>query len=158
MLERIKVNNMDTIKVTPVIEGETYPRTMSIEGSIVHVKQTTDLKDGVHYIEHAVETKNMTDDEKLKHCVHDVIIKAIRARLLKKLTSKEVEKLGYVIDPTDYPATGGAGITTKERNIRFMVDTMGLSRDVAEHYADNPNELKEAAQWLHENPTKEKIK
>jgi len=143
---------METIdKVTNMVKDTTYNRTFAYdaENDIVWLTQGTQLGSGdnarnVHF-RYGIDMQNLSDDEIKINAAKNIHITVMRPRVFKKTDEKGIAKLPLVLDPCDYPATGGAGITTKERNIRFMVDTMGLDRVTAEHYADNPDELKAIA-------------
>ena len=134
------MENPTNMKATRCVPDTKYARTMKIIGDVVHMKHVTDLKDGDHYMEHAITLANLDRDTEVKYIVSSIIIQ-MRQRFLRALTGSEVDKLGYVLDPTDYPATGGAGITARERSVRDHMTRLGIDREEAEYYLDHEDEF-----------------
>ena len=143
---------MDTIGKVDVMDSkESYARTFAYDAKddIVWMTQGTQLGKGdeafsVHF-RYGMKMGNLTEDELKINAAKNLHITVMRTRVFKKAQGPAaIEAMPMILDPCDYPATGGAGITTKERNIRFMVDTMGLTRELAEHFAENPDKLKAA--------------
>ena len=143
---------MDKINdVTRMEPDKAYGRTFSYddENDTVWLTQGTQLGTGdnaqSYHFRYGMDMKNIELDELKVEAAKNIHITRMRPRCFKKcLDAKAISELPLVLDPIDYPATGGAGITTKERNTRYMVDTMGMDREQAEYYAENPDELKKA--------------
>ena len=124
-------------KVTKTVVGTTYPRTMRIEDGVVYMKQTTELKDGVHYFEYGLNMENVDGDDVIFHAAKDINIVIMRPRLFKKLTSAEVIELDKILDPTDYPASDRTGVDKREREIRTLI-SLKIPREIAEKMIDDP--------------------
>ncbi len=139
---------METIdKVTNMVKDTTYNRTFAYdaENDIVWLTQGTQLGKGddarnVHF-RYGMDMKDIELDELKVEGAKNIHITRMRTRCFKKLDEKAIAKLPLVLNPMDYPATGGAGITTRERKVRDLVDQLGVTREQAEYYLDNESEF-----------------
>lgn len=122
------------IKVEP---GKSYPRTMRTEDNVVYMKQTTELQNGTHYFEYGLNLENVDGDVVIKHAAKDINIVIMRPRLFKKLTSIEVAKLDYVLDPEDYPPSDRVGVPKRDKEIMLLIK-MKIPRKIAEAMVDDP--------------------
>jgi len=127
---------MDAIQVTKCIKGTTYHKTMRLEGTLVHMKHVTEMKDGNHYVEHAIETKDIDGDEIIKGWAASEIIK-LRTRFIRTMTGEELAKLDYIINPIDYPASDRVGVPKRDKEIALLVK-MKIPREIAEQMVDDP--------------------
>lgn len=142
--------------LTGEVDGKkaAYPRTASIKDNVVTIKHVTKLADGNHYMTTKVDLSGEDGDDIMVNAAYNYLIQVIRTRALKPHKSTDIDET-KVYRPCDYPATGGAGIDARERNIRFMMDEekgMGMSREDAEFFADNKATLK--AEWDKRNKKK----
>lgn len=135
---------METIeKVTPVVKGETYPRTFSVDENIVWMSQVTELKDGACYFRYGLNLENVDGDDVMKHAAKDINIVIMRPRCFKKLTSNQVAELPLILDPADYPASERVGMSEDERLVKSL-EKIGLSHEDATFYVENKDQLKAA--------------
>ena len=125
------------IKVTKCVEGTTYHKTMRLEGTLVHMKHVTELKDGNHYLEHAIETKDIEGDEVIKGWAASEIIK-LRTRFIRAMTGAEFSRMDYVINPVDYPPSDRVGVPKRDKEIALLVK-MKIPREIAEKMVDDPD-------------------
>ena len=128
------------------------PRTARIDRSgdytIVWLKQTTQVKDGVFYFEAGVAFKDLDRDTLDLHAAQELLIKN-RAWALKAYTSKELSEHAKINDgkliifPCDKPEVSGIGINNRERDIRSWTDK-GMEREKAEDVVDHPENYEDA--------------
>ena len=123
------------------IEGNTYARTVLVQDDIVLIKHVTLLKDGKHYMTTRIDLSNESDDDIKVNAAYNMLIQVIRPRALKPHKSTEIDEMKD-FRPCDYPGNGG-GLTTEERNVRFLKE-IGLDDERVKKIMAKPEGLAEA--------------
>jgi hypothetical protein len=90
------------MKGQKVIEGETYPRSVTAEGKVVSVIHVTTCKDGKAYVETKFDFSTM-DENDILECAAKHLVIACRSTEFRTITvDKAIETSGQTLDPADY--------------------------------------------------------
>lgn len=138
------------------IDGETYPRTMSVDVAkqIVTVKHVSKIKDGKFYIKTILDLSGEEEVDLLKHAAMNYLIQTIRPRYLKGRKSVDINE-ELVHSPSDYPAQRGGGVDKREGAIRVL-EGLGLDRKIAEDVVDGKVDSKAVKNALENVASKKK--
>ena len=118
------------------------PRTVTVEDDIVTIKHVTQLKDGKFYMTTRVDLGSESSEDIMVNAAYNMLIQDLRPRALKTHKSTEIDE-SKALRPIDYPGNGGGGLTTEERNVRFLKE-IGLDDDRVRKVMSKPEGLAEA--------------
>ena len=122
-------------------KGMECPRTVTVDDDIVIIKHVTQLKDGKFYMTTRVDLSDETDRDIKINAAYNMLIQDLRPRALKPYKSTEIDETKDY-KPCDYPGNGG-GLTTEERNVRFLKE-IGLDDERVKKVMAKPEGLAEA--------------
>lgn len=122
-------------------KGMKCPRTVTVAGDMVTIKHVTQLKDGKFYMKTRVDLSMEKQDDIKINAAYNYLIQDLRPRALKSHKSTDIDE-NKAYRPIDYPANGG-GLTTEERNVKFLKD-IGLDDERVKKIMARPEGLAEA--------------
>jgi len=119
-----------------------FPKSATVDGDVVTIKHVTQVKDGKHYMATRIDLSSETPDSIKTNAAYNYLIQVIRPRVLKVRNSKAINE-NLNLKPCDYPGNGGGGLTTEQRNVKFLKE-IGLDDDRVRKVMSKPEGLAEA--------------
>ena len=124
------------------IKGMKCPRTVVVDDDVVSIKHVTQLKDGKFYMTTLVDLLDETSESIMINAAYNMLIQDLRPRALKPRKSTEIDER-KALKPCDFPGNGGGGLTTEQRNVKFLKE-IGLDDDRVRKVMSKPEGLAEA--------------